>query len=42
MPPPEDRLIWHADGTPRLVLGGKRKEYRLGLAFWLVDGWAAL
>ena len=37
--PTEDHLIWHADGTPRLVLVGDRKEYRLGLAFWLVDGY---
>ena len=37
--PTEDRLIWHADGTLRLVLGGDRKEYRLGLAFWLADGY---
>ncbi len=37
--PTEDRLIWHADGAPRLILGCDRKAHRLGLAFWLVDGY---
>ncbi len=37
--PTEDRFIFDADGTLRFVLGWDRKAHRLGLAFWLADGY---